>query len=298
MGRAARKVSSKPVKGKPPYIEWVKLSRFRTRLLTAGSGEPVVFLHSFAGSLEHWSYCILPLWKKYTLFAFDLPGFGYTPQPSPPPTVPDYVSCIHALCEKKDLQKVHLVGNSLGGLIAARFALAFPERASSLTLVDSAGLSYILSSRAVSRMASLLLLLSRPLALKPPDFVIRQIISFCFATDCRAKKALSEQFLDYLHTRDMRSWFYVLSSVASSLVKEQLLEEASAIAPRTLVVWGRQDRILSWNNAAFAVRTIPDARGVIFRRCGHFPHMERPKDFTRVLLEFLKKQPMKKWQVI
>ena len=107
-----------------------------------GLHEPVVLVHGLGGQWQNWLENIPRLAQERRVLALDLPGHGLTPAPTDREiSIPGYGRCVDAFCEQLGLGKVALVGNSMGGFVAAEVAIQFPERVSRLVLVSAAGIS-------------------------------------------------------------------------------------------------------------------------------------------------------------
>src|ERR687894_1777530 len=106
-----------------------------------GELEPIVFVHGLGGQWQNLLENIPRAAQERRVVALDLPGFGCTPEPDDEITVPGYGRCVDALCEKLSLGRVDIVGNSMGGFVAAEVAIQFPERIDQLILVSAAGIT-------------------------------------------------------------------------------------------------------------------------------------------------------------
>src|SRR6266478_2125595 len=111
----------------------------RIRYVEAGSGPTVILLHGLGGSSEAWTPNIGPLAAKFHLVALDQIGFGKSDKPLINYRIRTYVDFLDQFCKELKIARASLVGNSLGGWIAAAFTLAYPERVERLILEDAAG---------------------------------------------------------------------------------------------------------------------------------------------------------------
>src|SRR5215210_885901 len=108
----------------------------------SGHEEPVVLVHGLGGQWQNWLENIPRLAQERRVLALDLPGFGLTPEPDDGEvSIPGFGRCVDAFCEKLGLGEVDMVGNSMGGFVAAEVATQFPERVSRLVLVSAAGIT-------------------------------------------------------------------------------------------------------------------------------------------------------------
>jgi pimeloyl-ACP methyl ester carboxylesterase len=219
--------------------------------------------------------------------ALDLPGFGLTPETDDEVSIPRYGRCVNALCDKLGLEKIDLIGNSMGGFIAAEVAIQFPERVSRLVLVSAAGISSAetleapiltfgraataiatntvarhrrIASRRATRHLALALVARYPGRLKP-DLVYE---GFFKGAGKPGFDAALRASLDY----DFR-------------------DRLSEVKVPTLIVWGEKDSIIPVRDADEFERLIEDSRKIVMRDTGHIPMAERPQTFNDVLVEFL-----------
>src|SRR5688572_17317855 len=107
----------------------------------SGEREPVVFVHGLGGQWQNWLENLPRVAQERRALALDLPGFGCTPMPPERITIPGYGRYVDAFCDRLELGEVAMVGNSMGGFIAAEVAIQFPQRVSRLVLVSAAGIS-------------------------------------------------------------------------------------------------------------------------------------------------------------
>src|SRR5688572_16129865 len=110
-----------------------------------GSGdeeEPVVLVHGLGGQWQNWLENITRLAQDRRVLALDLPGHGLTPMPADGEiSITGYGRCVNSFCDAMGVGQIELVGNSMGGYVAAEVAIQFPERVSRLVLVSAAGIT-------------------------------------------------------------------------------------------------------------------------------------------------------------
>ena len=216
----------------------------------------VVLLHGLAGSSRWWSGNIAALAQGHDVHVLDLPGFGaQRRQRSPLADAPAYVC---AWLRERGLGGVHLVGHSLGGAVAARVAARHPDLVERLVLVAPAG---TLAHRPLHRHA-----LELALAAVSPG----------------------PRFLPRLGADALRAGpGTILRASRELLGDDSLRAELRAIGAPTLLVWGDRDPLVPRSVADVFLNGIRDASLVVIQGAGHVPMVERPKEFNRVLREFL-----------
>ncbi|WP_019587859.1 alpha/beta fold hydrolase [Deinococcus apachensis] len=262
----------------------------RTRAVIAGEGPPLVLLHGIGRSLEDWEANLAPLSERHRVYALDLIGFGYTDKPDVPYSLAGLARFVaHFLDAVGETRPVTLIGNSLGGAVAQRFAATFPERTRGLILVNSAGfgreIAAILRVLTVPRLGELLL--------RSTKLSARQTVRSLFhdprlatpervaaALDLARQPGAARTFLRVL--RDLGDW-----RGAKTVWREELLGRLAERRLPTLIVWGDHDLILPARLLDAARRHHPHAQFHLFRDTGHMPQLERAETFNRLALDFL-----------
>src|SRR5215217_2781368 len=107
--------------------------------LEAGSGPNLILLHGLGGSSQAWQFNIGPLAEKFHVFVPDQIGFGKSDKPLVNYRIRTYVDFLDQFCKQLKIDRATLVGNSMGGWIAAIFAATYPDRVDKLVLADAAG---------------------------------------------------------------------------------------------------------------------------------------------------------------
>jgi pimeloyl-ACP methyl ester carboxylesterase len=253
----------------------------------SGDGPAVVFVHGLGGQWQNWLENIPRVARERRVIAPDLPGFGLSEMPREKITIPGYGRFVEALLQQLELDRVDLVGNSMGGFVASEVAIQFPPRVERLVLVSAAGISNAsarhtpvltfaraataltaftaarhraIASRRVTRHAALALVARHPSLLKPD-----------LAWEALIKGTGKPGFDDALRAN----------------LEYDFRERVPEIEQPTLIVWGERDSILPVKDADAFERLIPDSRKVVMEDTGHIPMIERPATFNDLLLDFL-----------
>ncbi|NPV05302.1 MAG: alpha/beta fold hydrolase [Syntrophaceae bacterium] len=263
----------------------------RTRFLHAGeAGPPVVLIHGLGASAEIWSANIGALAERHRVFVPDLPGFGRTAMPPGMGFSPAaYSRFIRDFMTALGIGQAALVGHSLGGGVALRVILDEPGRVDRLVLASSAGLGQDISLPL--RIASLPLV--DRLFVKPPLPVFTRFLHRLVHDPSVITPGFARMCYEmFFRPGAVRAFTGILRAVATIRgarpgILEPIREGLGTIAVPTLILWGRQDRILPVGQALDAAGRIPGARLHIFERCGHMPNVEYPEAFNRLVLDFL-----------
>jgi pimeloyl-ACP methyl ester carboxylesterase len=271
-------------------LKQIDIDGLPVNYIDVGSGDenPVVLVHGLGGQWQNWLENIPRLALDRRVVAMDLPGFGLTPEPEDEEiSIPGYGRCVNALCDKLGLGEVDLVGNSMGGYVAAEVAIQFPERVSRLVLVSAAGISSaetlpapmltfcrIASSLASKSVARLRRLSERPL----PRLVSLALV----ARHPRLLKA-DLAYEGFLKGAGKPGFDDALRACLDYDFRDRLPD----VRVPTLIVWGEKDSIIPVRDANEFERLIPDSRKLVMRDTGHIPMAERPQAFNDVLTDFL-----------
>jgi pimeloyl-ACP methyl ester carboxylesterase len=292
-----------PTDGPDPYgdpdPEWLKidwrehLNRVdvvgaKVNYVEMGEGEPAILVHGLGGSWQNWLENIPHLARRHRVIALDLPGFGDSPAPPWEASISNYGRLLHDFCERIGVGSCNLIGSSMGGFISTELAISEPQRVDRLVLVSAAGITYARVRREPAAVVGRIGRAAAPLAfrykmegLRRP--LLRHLAYRGLFYDPRGmpKELLWEITVPALKAP---SFYDAMTNLAGYDIRDRLEE----IEVPTLVVWGRNDRVVPSNAAPIYKRLIGDnARMEIFARCGHLPQMERPVRFNRLLDDFL-----------
>jgi pimeloyl-ACP methyl ester carboxylesterase len=252
---------------------------------------PVLLLHGFTASNFVWKEVLLPLADAgFRVVAPDLVGFGFSGKPRDGEyTIDAQARTILGLMDSLGIERASLVGSSYGGAVAATCALDYPERVERLVLVDAVindharrrPLLMLAASPVLGDLLSPLMLGSRRL--------VRSQLTRGYAPENRH---LFDDARAAAHQRPLRAAGTQRAALATlrHWRAGRVEEEAHRIAQPTLLVWGEADPEIPLEHGRRLNRALPDSRLRIFRRCGHMPMEERPREFTEVLTDFLGKR--------
>jgi pimeloyl-ACP methyl ester carboxylesterase len=252
-----------------------------------GELEPIVFVHGLGGQWQNWLENIPRAARERRVIALDLPGFGLTPEPRDRITIPGYGRCVDALCEKLSLGRIDVVGNSMGGFVAAEVAIQFPERVDQLILVSAAGITsadiaqrpILTVGRIAAAVATYGTARHRQIASRPTSRHVALSLVARYPSLLRADLA----YEGFFKGTGKPGFDDALRASLEYDFRDRLPE----IGRPTLIVWGENDSIIPVRDAAEFERLIPDSRKVVMRNTGHIPMAERPQAFNDLMLRFL-----------
>jgi len=261
-----------------------------------GSGPPVVFVHGLLGSHRTWAHLLSALGADHRVVAPDLVGHGGSAKPRGDYSLGAHAATLRDLLDQLGLDRVILVGHSLGGGIALQFAYLFPTRVQRLVLVSSGGLgrelSLLLRAATLPGAEWVLPLLASSWARGRVEAVGRGVGRLLGRVGMRPGSDLTEAWRGFVSLGDADSRRAFLASSRAVIdpggqtVTARPHLHRLATVP-TLLVWGARDRVIPSMHAARAAEAIPGSRVEIFERAGHFPHLDDPDRFLRVLRDFM-----------
>ena len=274
----------------PAPSQFVELGGMSVHLRDQGrrdDPEPILLLHGTSASLHTWEGWVQELAPQRRVISLDLPGFGLTgPFPDGDYRVGHYTKFLLALLDHLQVKRVVLVGNSFGGQLAWRFALAHPERSARLVLVDAAG--YPRNSESVPigfRLAgipALAPLMSRLL----PRGMIESSVRNVYGDPDKVEDDLVERYYQLTLREGNRQ---ALRQRFAQAPSGELHERIGELQLPTLIIWGARDRLIPPDNAARFAADIEGSQRVLFDDLGHVPQEEDARRTVAVLIAFLQR---------
>jgi len=269
-------------------FRFVSTRRAHLSLVEAGAGPPVLAVHGLGATKGSFLPTVVGLSSRFRTIALDLPGFGDSSKPIAAPYDAGFfaAACIELL-DALGLERVHLIGNSLGGRVALEIALRHPDRVGRLALLAPA-----LAWRRPRPLAPLLRL-TRPelglVQLAPRGLVEAIIRPLVPGADEGWRAAGVDEFLRAYLTPAGRAAFYAAARniyLDEPHGKDGFWPRLAALRADALFVWGRQDRLVPIAFARHVSNAVPHARQLELD-CGHVPQIERPAETTAAIAAFL-----------
>jgi pimeloyl-ACP methyl ester carboxylesterase len=245
--------------------------------IEAGSGATnVILLHGLGGSSQVWQFNIGPLAEKYHVFVPDQIGFGKSDKPFVNYRIRTYVDFLDQFYKQLKIERATLVGNSMGGWIAAIYAAAYPERVDKLVLADAGGYAppKDFDTRAF-------------FALNPTTREGMKVLS---ARVFYNKAFLSDAAIDQaMAARLAAGDGFTIKSITESIIRgEDFLDDlVKTIKHPTLIVWGREDGLIPLSEGERFHKDITGSTMIVFDHCGHVPNIEKAGEFNAAVIKFL-----------
>jgi 4,5:9,10-diseco-3-hydroxy-5,9,17-trioxoandrosta-1(10),2-diene-4-oate hydrolase len=257
----------------------------------AGSGDGLLLLHGSGPGVTGWSNFQgnLPVFARhFRTMILDQPGFGMSSAPTlgSRPYHEHSIDAIVRLLDALELSSVHIVGNSMGGRVAAEFALAQPERVDRLVLMGGGGLGINLLAPSPSEGIRRLVDFNKtPTRERLVEWLESMVADPAILTD-----RLVDERLENVNKPGALEWSRAFRNHRLGGQAEPdvpLWARGSSIKHRTLLTWGRDDRVVPLEHALVPLRQLPNVELHVFARCGHWAMIERKEEFERVVIEFL-----------
>jgi pimeloyl-ACP methyl ester carboxylesterase len=257
-----------------------------------GEGEPILFVHGLLGSHRNWRYLIDRLDNTHRVIVPDLFGHGASEKPEGDYSVSAQAATLRDLIKHLGLERVTIVGHSLGGGISLAFCYLFPERVERLVLVGTGGLGREVNPMlraATLPVADLVLpVLASQWVRGGAEMIGRGLALFGWRAS-HDMRAAWEGFTS-LSDGDSRRAFLattraVMNSGGQSIAAHEYLPDLVDLP--ILVVWGTNDMVIPAEHSQRAAQLVPGCRVELFEGAGHFPHLDQPDAFADVLRDFM-----------
>jgi pimeloyl-ACP methyl ester carboxylesterase len=245
--------------------------------LKEGSGPALVIVHGLGGHKEDFKAVIQILSSHYTVYAFDMLGFGASSRTAPSVGPGAQADVIQALLEHEHLRKASVMGNSAGAWAAATFAAKYPGSINKLILSDAAGLKATLSGPPPVNFA--------------PDTVadMQKLLQTVIASDFAHSTEFAAQALaQFKASGEAASLGKLFGDFSKPDNKDKVLDDVLPdVKAPTLVVWGAQDALFPPALADVVVGGVKGSHKELIPNSSHFPQIDNPKGLSAAVAKFL-----------
>jgi pimeloyl-ACP methyl ester carboxylesterase len=266
----------------PEEMREVAGMRLRVRDTGPKDAPAIVMLHGFGSSLDTWEPWARALDSQHRVVRYDMPGAGL----SPPDSTGDYtdaraIAVLAALMDQLGFQRASLIGNSIGGRVAWKFAALKPERVTKLVLISpdgfaSPGFEYGRAPNVPAAVAILKYVLPKPL--------MRMNLAPAYGDPSRLTEATIDRYYDLMRAPGVRG-------AMIDRMKQTILEDPAPLLRRItapiLLLWGEKDGMIPVANAADYRRILPDSALNLLPGLGHVPMEEAPAESLPPVSAFL-----------
>ncbi|CAN5727049.1 alpha/beta hydrolase [soil metagenome] len=289
-----RKPNLRTVRELTPHLDFRTIHGYRRAFRIAGSGPVLLLIHGIGDNSTTWSTVQSKLAQRFTVIAPDLLGHGQSDKPRADYSIAAYANGMRDLLGVLDIEKVTVVGHSLGGGVAMQFAYQFPQMVDRLILIGAGGVTKDVNI--ALRVASLpmggeaLALLRLPMVL-PAMQVVGKLAGGLVGTTglgrdlpdvLRILRDLPEPTASSAFTRTLRAVVDWRGQVVTMLDRCYLTESVPV-----QLIWGEQDVVIPVSHARMAHAAMPGSQLEIFKKSGHFPFHDDPDRFVEVVQRFI-----------
>lgn len=267
-----------------PSGSFAQQERCRIHYMEAGMGEPLLLIHSIGQSLYTWRGLFDLLSSRYRVIAMDLPGFGYSDRPDNFGfAVEDYAEVIGRFMDALDIESAHIVGFSMGGGYAMRFALQYPERVGRLVLLSPGSVTN-----------------EMPLMVRMIDNPVFGLVASMLYNLGSVEKLLNDAVFDLTNiTQDVVQEYYrpIADSVTRRCIRKSLqyfddegiVARLRELSVPVLILNGGEDKWHEPSSAAMELyhSAIRDCGYSVIRNAGHLMHEEKPERVSAAIFEFI-----------
>lgn len=269
--------------------EFIDLDGIRTHYFVKGSGPPVILLHGFFFDTCMWSKNIEALAGKYTVYAYDLWGLGYSSREPLDYGYPLYSRQLKLFMDAMKLPSASLIGQSMGGGTIINFTVSNRSRVDRIVLVDPAGMYNPLP--VLGRLSNLPGIGELLYSLRG-DFVRRFTLGSTFLHN---KSVLTDEFFrDVTRFHKIQGSNRVMLSITRRQFFDTLETEIGTLAGMdvpTLITWGRDEKAIPLETGRKMHEILRHARFEIIDSAGHCPNIDQPEVFNALVMNFLGDTP-------
>ena len=238
-------------------------------LLDAGEGEPVILLHGLFGNLSNWGHVVDEFKTTHRVL---IPRLPFYTRPITRQRLDDLVDYITDFVEENQLQKIILMGNSLGGHVALLYAWKYPALVRRLVLAGSSGLYENSFGGTFPRV-------------KDYDYIREKVKSTFYKPEVATKELVDEVY----DTVQSRINTLSIIGLARAAQRHNVADMLGQLITPTLLIWGLQDTITPPEVALEFYDRLPNAEIAFLDHCGHVPMMEQPQLFNQHVRKFINK---------
>jgi len=269
---------------RPEIANSIKTGNFSTNYHDLGQGDIVTFIHGSGPGVSAWANWarLFPLLKDdFRIIAPDMSGFGYTERvPGKKNNMPGWVKQAIDLLDALKIEKTNLVGNSFGGALALSMAIRFPERINKIVLMGSMGVSFPITYG-----------LNQGWGYEPSLEAMEELLELFTYDHSFANEALIKSRYENSMQPGFQESFHAMFPEPRQQGVEQMAADQNYIRNiphETLIIHGRDDRVIPLDNAYRLLQLIDNAQLHVFGHCGHWTQIEHTQEFADLIRNFFK----------
>jgi pimeloyl-ACP methyl ester carboxylesterase len=260
-------------------FKFTNVTNYKVRYAESGNSmKNVLFIHGLGGSAESWKHNTDEFARYFHVFAPDLIGFGHSDKPKIRYTMGNFIDFLSAFMDVVGIKSADVIGSSMGGQIAAEFVIKHKDRVEKLVLVSPAGVP----PREFKGTRELKQYMGIFKAKNVDD--VRKALTPVDADQSTVSEDYVRNVYAYVKMDGAERAF--MSSLKESAAAPRLVKRLRRIKAKTLVVWGKDDRLIPVKYCV-PFLAMQNCRMVLLEGVGHRPHFERPALFNRTVIDFL-----------
>ncbi|MCL1815588.1 MAG: alpha/beta fold hydrolase [Treponema sp.] len=267
---------------RPEIANSIQTGKFKTNYHDVGQGFPVTLLHGSGPGVTAWANWnrLFPLIRDdFRVIAPDMSGFGYTERiPGMKNTMPGWVKQTIDLLDALKIEKTNLVGNSFGGALALSLAVRYPDRINKLVLMGSMGVSFPITYG-----------LDSVWGYEPSIEAMEEMLELFTYDHSFANEALIKTRYEASIQPGFQESFHALFPAPRQQGVELMAADQNyirSIKHETLIIHGREDRVIPVENSFKLLQLIDNAQLHVFGHCGHWTQIEHTQEFADLIRNF------------
>jgi pimeloyl-ACP methyl ester carboxylesterase len=266
---------------------------YQTRWIEAGDGPPLILLHGLSGHAETWSKNITKFAESFHVYALDMLGHGMSEKPTIDYSIAVLAQHVMSFMDAREITRANLIGQSLGGWVAAAIAINHPERIIAWVSATGAGLQLTDDGEEMTRSIGAKVRDATNKALASPTLgSVRERLEWLMFD----KSIVTDELVAVRHHMYNQADFAaiaprIIDSVTASVDMNEMLtrDKLATVTRPTLIFWTRNNPTMQWDVGKTASEVIPNAEFYLMEEAGHWPQYEKPEEFHAVVIPFLLK---------
>lgn len=261
-----------------------------------GKGAAIILIHGLGSYIPAWKKNVSKLSEKFRVIGLDLPGYGKSSKKVDQYSIPFFAKTVAALQDSLGIDQAVWAGHSMGGQIALRGALSYPDKISRLILLAPAGFETF-----TEQEGTLMTNFVTPQSIQStPDSLIRQTFRATFYDFPKEAEFMIEDRVSIRNASEFDSYSRAYAASVRAMLEDPVVDELDEIEHPVLIFFGKQDMLIPNRQfhpnltpqkvAESGHKQLPNSTLKLVDEAGHFVHFEKSEEVNKAMLEFLKKK--------
>jgi 4,5:9,10-diseco-3-hydroxy-5,9,17-trioxoandrosta-1(10),2-diene-4-oate hydrolase len=269
----------------PLESKFLTVEGVRLHYQELGSGYPVICIHGAgpgASAESNFKLNAPAFAEKFRVILYDMPQYGKSERVVlTEPRLKYNARILNSFVAALGIDKAHIVGNSMGGQVAMKFGIDFPDRLTKVVIIGSGGVTSVFAPSPVEGVK----MIARYYKGSGPS---REKLRELLSTILYDPSFLSEETFEERYQASIDpATVELFGKRQGEMVRENLAPDLHKLKAKLLAIWGMDDRFGALDVGLQITRTVPDGQMHIFTRCGHWAQVEHAAEFNRLVLDFL-----------